>query len=112
MVVSAFPSGADFIPTLATVKSVVGPYAVLLNRVGRAVTLEAEFLFHLQKKNANIFDTAIPDVEAFRGPFEGRMKDNLYDYEMVVGEIQEMLRSRIDAAWGTTHKPESTTVPS
>ncbi|MGP6174262.1 hypothetical protein [Corynebacterium sp. A21] len=112
MVAPAFPSGPDLIPTLATVESVVGPYAVLLNRIGRAITLEAEFLFHLKEKNANIFDTAIPDVETFRKAFEGRMKGNFHGYELVFEEIQEMFRSRIDVAWGTTHKPKSTTVPS
>ncbi|MBX8995243.1 ParA family protein [Corynebacterium testudinoris] len=112
VVVSAFPSFPDLKPTLATVKSVVGPYAVLLNRIGRAITLEAEFLFHIKENNAIIFDTAIPDVETFKKAFEGRMGGNFHGYELVFEEIQEMLRSRIDVAWGTTHKPKSTTVPS
>ncbi|RNE48867.1 ParA family protein [Corynebacterium alimapuense] len=111
VIIPAFPSSADFHPTLATVESVAGSCAVLLNRIGRAVTLEAEFLLQLQKKNVNIFDTAIPDIRAFRDPLEGRMKDNLYDYEMVAGELQEMLRSKINVAWGTTYKPKSTAVP-
>lgn len=44
--------------------------------------------------------------------FKGRMNDNFHGYEPVFEEIQEMLRSRIDVAWGTTHKPKSTTAPS
>ena len=112
VVVSAFPSGPDLIPTLATVESVAGPYAVLLNRIGRAVTLEAEFLFHLKEKTANIFDTAIPNVEAFRGAFEKRMNDNFHGCELVVDEIQERIRNRINVALGATHEPKSTTAPS
>lgn len=102
VIIPAFPSSVDFQQTLATVESVAGSCAVLLNRIGRAVTLEAEFLLQLQKKNVNVFDTAIPDIKALWGPFEGRMKDSLYDFEMVAGELQEMLRSKINVAWGTT----------
>lgn len=112
VVVPAFPSFPDLDPTLATIKSVVGPYAVLLNRIGRAITLEAEFLLHLKEKNASIFDTAIPDVKRFKKAFEGRMGGNFHGYELVFEEIQEMLRSRIDATWGTTHQPKNTTAPS
>lgn len=112
VVVPAFPSFPDLDPTLATIKSVVGPYAVLLNRIGQAITLEAEFLLHLKEKNASIFDTAIPDVKRFKQAFEGRMGGNFHGYELVFEEIQEMLRSRIDVAWATTHQPKNTTAPS
>ena len=99
--VPAFPGTLDLRPTLETVESVVGPYAVLLNRVGRAVTVDAEFTLHLQNAKANILDSAIPETLAFQECYGGQMKDHLYDYEMVAEEIQEMLHNIIDVALGT-----------
>lgn len=94
VIVPTAPAGMDFQQTWATVSTLIGagkPYAVLLTRILPHTRALASALADLETKGASYFDAQIPQREDIKNYFGHAFGDDLYQYEEVFAELEEMM---------------------